>query len=209
MVLESLFPPVLPCVWFSPIFFVVFHLVYTIMERGQLLATTPLFNESNYAFWKRRMRALLYSINDKVWTSVEEGWVALDKPEAEWDEATKDKFNANNKALNAIFCGVSPEEFHRISHVETAKEAWDIPPTTYEGTRRAKDTKLQMLTTRFEELKMGKDESFDSFYLKLNEIVTSKLNLRERIPIEKIVRKVLRSLPEVFRLKVEAGEQRY
>ena len=55
-----------------------------------------------------------------------------------------------------------------------------------------------MLTTHFEVLKMGEDESFNSFYSKLNEIVTSKLNLGERIPNEKIVKKVLRSLLEVF-----------
>ena len=35
-----------------------------------------------------------------------------------------------------------------------------------------------MLTTRFEELKMGDDEAFDSLYGKLNEIVIAKLNLR-------------------------------
>ena len=34
-----------------------------------------------------------------------------------------------------------------------------------------KDTQLQMLTTRSEELKMNEDESFDSFYAKLNEVV--------------------------------------
>ena len=33
---------------------------------------------------------------------------------------------------------------------------------------KVKDTKLQILTTRFEELKMSEDESFDSFYGKLN-----------------------------------------
>ena len=48
--------------------------------------------------------------------------VTLDKPKAEWDKTTKDKFNANNKAVNAIFCGVSLEEFHKISHVETTKK---------------------------------------------------------------------------------------
>lgn len=52
----------------------------------------------------------------------------------------------------------------------------------YEGTKGVKDTKLQMLTTHFEDLKMGEDESFNSFYPKLNEILTSKLNLGERIP---------------------------
>ena len=56
--------------------------------------------------------------------------------------------NANRKALNAIFCGVSPDEFHRISHITVAKEAWEILETTYEGTKKVKDTKLQMLTTR-------------------------------------------------------------
>ena len=43
-----------------------------------------------------------------------------------------------------------------------------------------KDTKLQMLTTRFEELTMSEDESFDSFYSKLNEVVVSKFNLGEK-----------------------------
>ena len=83
-------------------------------------------------------------------------------PKSEWDRAALALANANNKAINAIFYGVSTDEFHRISHVETAKEAWTILETTYEGTKKVKDTKLQMLTTRFEELKMGDNESFNS-----------------------------------------------
>ena len=55
-----------------------------------------------------------------------------------------------------------------------------------------------MLTVPFEELKMGDDESFDSFYGKLNEIVIAKLNLGEKIEDAKVVRKILRSLPERF-----------
>ena len=51
--------------------------------------------------------------------------------------------------------------------------------TTYEGTKKVKGIKLQMLTTRFEKLKMSEDESFDSFYSKLNEVVVSKFNLVE------------------------------
>ena len=65
---------------------------------------------------------------------------------------------------------MSLDEFHRISHITIAKEAWEILVTTYKGTKKVKDTKLQMLTTQFEELKMSKDESFDSFYSKLNEV---------------------------------------
>ena len=70
-----------------------------------------------------------------------------------------------------------------------------------------KDTKLQMLTTWFEKLKMSEDESFDSFYSKLNEVVVSKFNLGEKMGDSKIVRKILRSLPENFRVKVTAIEE--
>ena len=114
--------------------------------------------------------------------------------------------NANSKAINAIFCGVSTDEFHKILHVKTAKEVRTILETTYKGTKKVKDTKLQMLTTRFEELKMSDDESFDSFYEKLNEIVIAKLSLGEKIEDAKMV-KILRSLPESFWAKVTAIEE--
>ena len=110
--------------------------------------------------------------------------------------------NANSKALNAIFCGVSPDEFRRISHITIAKEAWQILETTYEGTKKVKDTKLQMLTTQFEELRISEDESFDSFYSKLNEVVIGKFNLGEKMKDSEVVRKILRSLPESFHAKV-------
>ena len=89
-----------------------------------------------------------------------------------------------------------------ISHFTIAKEAWHILEKTYEGTKKVKDTKLQMLTTRFEELKMNEDNSFDSFYGRLNEMVIRKFNLGEKTKDSKIVRKILRSLPESFRAKV-------
>ena len=67
-----------------------------------------------------------------------------------------------------------------------------------------------MLTTRFEEVKMSDDESFDSFYGRLNEIVIAKLNLGEKIEDAKVVRKIFRSLPKSFQAKVTTiKEQRF
>ena len=119
------------------------------------------------------------SIDDTIWDAVEAGWTRLEATKSIWDKAALAAANANSKVLNAIFYGISPDEFHRISHITVAKEAWEILETTYEGTKKVKDTKLQMLTTQFEELKMSEDESFDSFYSKLNEVVVSKFNLGE------------------------------
>ena len=51
------------------------------------------------------------------------------------------------------------------------------------------------------------DESFDEFYAKLKDLVNSIFNLGETIPKPKIIRNVLRSLPERFHAKITAIEE--
>ena len=177
------------------------------MDQSQSLNAPPYFDGSNYAFWKVRIRAFLCSIDESVWDVIDIGWTKPEAAKSTQDKAALAASNANSKALNAIFCGVSPNEFHKISHTTVPKEAWEILETTYEGTKKVKDTKLKMLTTRFEELKMSEDESFDFFYSKLNKVVVSKFNLGEKTEDSKIVRKILRSLPESFHAKVTAIEE--
>ena len=144
------------------------------------------------------MRAFLQSLDEKVWQAVEIGWTKPTEAPADWDDAKINAANFNSRALNALFSVVTNEEFKKISLTKTAKEAWNILQATYEGTKAVKDSKLQRLTTSFEEIKMEGDESFDEFYTKLKDIVNSAFNLGETIPEPKIVRKVLRSLPERF-----------
>ena len=153
------------------------------------------------------MKAFLCSIDEAVWDAVEIGWTKPEAAKSTWDKAALTVSNANSKAFNAIFYCVSLDEFHRISHITIAKEAWQILETTYEGTKKVMDTKLQMLTTRFEELRMSEDESFDSFYSKLNEVVIDKFNLEEKTMDLKVVRKILRSLLQGFCAKVTAIEE--
>ena len=54
---------------------------------------------------------------------------------------------------------------------------------------------------------MGEDESFDSFYSKLNEVIINKFNLGEETEDSKVVRKIFRSLPENFCAKMTAIEE--
>ena len=99
------------------------------------------------------------------------------------------------------------EEFKKISSTITAKEEWTILQTTYEGTKAVKDSKLQRLTTSFEEIKMEEDGTFNEFYAKLKDIVNLAFNLGDHIPEPKIVRKVLRSLLERFHAKITTIEE--
>ena len=93
------------------------------------------------------MRAFLCSIDESVWDAVDVRWTRPEAAKSTGDKAALVAANANSKALNAIFYGVSLDEFHRISHITIAKEMWKILKTAYEGTKKVKDTKLQMLTT--------------------------------------------------------------
>ena len=153
------------------------------------------------------MRAFLQSLDEKVWQAVEIGWTEPREVLIDWDEAKIKAANFNSRVLNALFSSVTNEEFKEKSSTKTAKEAWIILQTTYEGTKVVKDSKLQRLTTSFEEIKMEEDESFNEFYAKLKDIVNSAFNLRETIPEPKIVRKVLRSLPERFHAKITTIEE--
>ena len=93
------------------------------MDRSQSLNVPPFFDGNNYAFWKVRMRAFLCSIDDTVWDAVEASWTRQEVAKSTWDKAALAAAKANSKALNAILCGLSPDEFHKISHITVAKEA--------------------------------------------------------------------------------------
>ena len=153
------------------------------------------------------MRAFLQSLDEKVWQAVEIGWTKPTKAPADWNDAKIKVANFNSRALNALLSAVTNEEFKKIFSIEIAKEAYTILQTTYEGTKAIKDSKLQRLTTSFEQIKMEEDESFDEFYAKLKDIVNSAFNLGETILEPKIVRKVLRLLPERFYARITVIEE--
>jgi len=143
-------------------FQLVSELVHTLLyfDMSQTLNYVTAFDGTNYGYWKARMRFFLKSID--CWSIVETGWT---KPADTTLEAVPKK-NArlsNDKALHALCQALSPSEFAKISNCESAKEAWKILETTYEGTKLVKSAKLQMLISKFEEIKMLEEEHSGSF----------------------------------------------
>ncbi|KAL6342710.1 hypothetical protein AAG906_013116 [Vitis piasezkii] len=136
--------------------------------------------------------------SEKVWNAVEFGWSppkVLDregrptnviKPKLEWDRGDNEASENNARAMYSIFNAISTDEFRRIATCTSAKEAWDILQVTHEGTNAVKVSKLQMLTSRFESIRMEDHENFGEFYAKLMDIVNSSFNLGEPIPNSKV-----------------------
>ena len=67
------------------------------MDRGQSLIIPLLFNDTNYAYWKVRMKAFLQSLDKKVWQAVEVGWTKPTKASADWDNAKIKEENFNRR----------------------------------------------------------------------------------------------------------------
>jgi hypothetical protein len=145
------------------------------------------------------MRFFLKSID--CWSIVEIGWTKPDDTTLETIHMKNARLS-NDKALHALCQALSPSKFAKISNCGSAKEAWKILETTFEGTKLVKSAKLQMLISRFEEIKMLEEETFEEFYSKMSDLRNSMVSLGKPISDVKLIRKILRSFPERFRIKV-------
>ena len=93
-----------------------------VIDRGQSLLIPPVFDGTNYVYWKVRMKVFLQALGEQVWQAVEVGWIKPKEVPVDWDEATIIMVNFNSRALNALFCGLTNEEFKKISSTEVANE---------------------------------------------------------------------------------------
>ena len=66
---------------------------------------------------------------------------------------------------------------------------------------------LHLLTTKFENLRMKEEERIQEFHMNIIEVANACSTLGEKIPEEKLVRKMLRSLPKIFNMKVTTIEE--
>ncbi|CAM8982960.1 unnamed protein product [Rhodiola kirilowii] len=163
------------------------------------------------------MKALLKSQDESVWEAVEPGWThpeATDKEgnvsllaKNKWTEVHRNAEVENSKAMNAIFSGVDGKNFKMISTCEIAKKAWDILQTAHEGTAKVKVSRMETVTSKFENLRMQEDETIADFNTRVLDIFNEAFALGEPMTKETLVRKVLRSLTKRFAMKALAVKE--
>jgi len=64
-----------------------------------------------------------------------------------------------------------------------------------------------MLISKFEEIKMLEEETFEEFYTKISDLRNSMVSLGKQISDVKLIQKILRYFPEHFRIKVTTIEE--
>lgn len=63
--------------------------------------------------------------------------------------------------------------FRIINTCLEAKESWKILKTTHEGTSKVRMSRLQLLTIKFENLRMKENETMSEFQIRLRDIANT------------------------------------
>lgn len=130
------------------------------------------------------MRFFLKSID--CWSIVETGWTEPKDTTLELVPQKNARFS-NEKAPHALCQALLPSEFAKISNCESAQEAWQILETTYEGTNLVRSAKLQMLISKFDEIKILEEETFGEFYSKMSDLRNSMVSLGKPVSNVKLI----------------------
>ncbi|XP_075485262.1 uncharacterized protein LOC142524982 [Primulina tabacum] len=177
----------------------------------------PVLDGTNYSLWKVKIRFHIKSIDERAWQRVLSGWSpprkidedgdSLIKPESDWSTDEVQISNYNSKALNTIFSSVDTNMFGLITNCVSAKDAWDILQRHCEGSESVRRTRLRMITSKFEMMRMEESENILEYDRRLREIANEAFSLVDLISNERLVSKVLRSLPERFNIKICAIDE--
>ncbi|VFR01586.1 unnamed protein product [Cuscuta campestris] len=145
------------------------------------------------------MRAFLKSQGGRVWRSIETGWTEPTKTNVEGEKVAKtfEKYSkeeaslteCNDRALNALFGAVDSSQYRLISNYTEAKKAWEILETTHEGDERVKTAKLQILMTKYENLRMDDKERIAEFHGRVRELANEAENLKRPFTEDSLVLK--------------------
>ncbi|MFV0960615.1 hypothetical protein QML37_29340 [Klebsiella pneumoniae] len=176
-------------------------------KEGNSAVRPPLFDGTDYAYWKVRMSIFLQSMDWEVWNIVGEKYEAPSSNFSQWTNEEKKNASLNSKAMNALYCAVNKVEFNRISQCTSAHDIWHTLLVTHEGTSKVKESKIACLVHKFELFRMKPSETISDMITRLTDITNSLKALGKEYSQVDLVRKVLRSLTPEWERKTTAIEE--
>lgn len=173
----------------------------------------PLFDGSNYYFWKGKMELFLRSQDNDMWAVITDGdFVPTTKEGAvkaksAWSTDEKAQVLLNSKARLFLSCALTMEESERVDECTNAKEVWDTLKIHHEGTSHVKETRIDIGVRKFEVFEMSENETIDEMYARFTTIVNEMRSLGKAYSTHDRIRKILRCLPSMWRPMVTAITQ--
>ncbi|XP_057870879.2 uncharacterized protein LOC131077401 [Cryptomeria japonica] len=176
------------------------------IQVGSSVTRAPLFDGTDYVFWKIRMETYLISLDLDVWNIVCSKYSVPATIPTDPDE--KKQYEMNARAKHAILCGLTKDVFVKIMHCKSAHEIWEKLENIYQGNEKVKQSKILTLKTQFEEMRMKDDEKVAEYFLWIDEVVNGMRGLGEEVDEFTVVKKEIRTLLPKYETKVSSLEEK-
>lgn len=108
------------------------------------------------------------------------------------------------RVVSCLHSLLTDEVFSNIMHLKKAKQIWDELKERYVGDERIRSTKLLTLKREFEILRMKENESIKEYTSKRSHLVNQMRLYGEVVEDNKVIEKMLVSLPKKFEAKLAA-----
>ncbi|XP_020254308.1 uncharacterized protein LOC109831391 [Asparagus officinalis] len=167
----------------------------------------PILNGDNYQSWAIKMKSHLKALS--LWEVVESDYEPTPLPQNPTLKQIKthDEEKAKKpKALSCIHSAMSDGIFTSIMTCESPKEAWEMLKEEFEGNDQTKLMQVLNLKREFEMQKMKKGETIKVYVGKLMAIVNQIRLLGETFSNERVVDKILVTVPERYESKISSLE---
>ncbi|XP_073127371.1 uncharacterized protein [Henckelia pumila] len=106
-----------------------------------------------------------------------------------------------------MFTSVDMNMFNLIGTCTCARDAWEKLQTHCEGSASVKKTRMRLITSKFEKMRMEESETIMEYNGRLKSLANEASVLGDPISNENLVSKVLRSVPKRFHTKVCAIDE--
>ncbi|WJZ92889.1 hypothetical protein VitviT2T_011862 [Vitis vinifera] len=175
---------------------------------SNISSVIPVFNGEHYHIWAVKMRFYLRSqgLWNVVMSEADPPPLGANPTVAQMKAYEEEKLK-KDKAITCLHSGLADHIFTKIMNLETPKQVWDKLQGEFEGSERVKNVRLLTLKREFELMKMKDDESVKDYSGRLMDVVNQMRLLGEAFTDQKVVEKIMVSVPQKFEAKISAIEE--
>src|SRR5579859_5065034 len=160
----------------------------------------PVFDGSDYAYWKIHMRAYLKGKGSEVWVIVE----SKNYPA---DDSVQSHHDANNKAVDILLSSLSRFEFAHICDLDVAHKIWSRLQSFHEGTNTIKARLFETYRREYENFVQLPSETVESLFSRFQLCMNKMRDNNSKMPYgdHELALKLLHALDRnVWGIKVDA-----
>lgn len=177
------------------------------MASNNFSISIPLFKGDNYHSWAIKMKAYMKALS--LWDVIESDTEVTPLPGNPTPAQIKkheEEMARKPKALSCIHSAVSEEIFTTIMGCESPKEAWEKIKEEFEGNQQTKLMKILNFKREFEMMGMKSNEGVKEYGSRLMSIVNQIKLLGGDFSSQRVVDKLLVTLPERYETKISSLE---